>query len=1022
MVACGFTPIKKFVGRACAVTSLLHIGLIASGVFCVCGLQVSAPPLWSQPAAHEAGDVPQTSQFTAQMLPFYDGQKVATVEIAGQPNLNFSDYAPSLLQKAGQPFSEAKVEQTAAALKTKGKFQAVRIQVEPASEGLRVIFVLEPAMYFGIYQFPGASQFSYPRLLQVAHYPERTAFNPSDVEQAVQGLVSFYRQQGYFHATVHPQIQVDASSGVANVFFHTDLGTRAKFDSTNIQGVSSAEAEHLDRKLRSLWARLWGAAIRPGKPYNYLSLARAQKNLQHALQSKGLLSAQVTLAGAEYNSATNQASIHFTVKPGVPTHVHIQGAHLWSWTRKSLLPFYQGVGVDQETVEEGRLALISYFQSKGYFDASVKGDLLSDSSGDHVNYFVTKGKKHKVARISFSGNKHLSDPTLSSAIQIKQAHLFSRGDFSRKLLSQSIDNLTSLYQSEGYSSVSVKSRVKDKNRKLHVFFEITEGPQDIVNSLVIEGDRTFPESSFAPNGLQLSVGKPYSARRVETDRSNIIAHYLQAGYLRSSFRETASEASKQTPHRIDVVYHIYEGPRVTTGRILTLGRTITQQRVINESVASLKPGAPLKESDMLRAGTELYNDSGVFDWAEVQTKRPVTTQSNEDVLVKVHPAKRNEFTYGIGFEVINRGGSVPSGTVALPSLPPVGLPSNFTTSQKTFYGPRGTAQYTRNNLFGKGASLSLTAFAGRLDQRGALYIIDPKIFWTMWRATTSFSIEQDEENPIFSFKRELNTFQLQKPIDRAKHDTLFLRYSFDKTDLTRILIQALVLPRDRSVRLSTLAANLTRDTRDNPLDEHSGILRSLELDLNVKPLGSSVNFAKMTGQVAFYKEKFDHIVWAESIRLGLEEPFGNSFVPLSEKFFTGGGNSLRGFPLDGAGPQRSVQICSNGSSSCTCPPHSSDCSLINVPEGGNELLILNSEARIPLPFMSGLRIVPFYDGGNVFPDVGFHNFSSLYSNNVGLGLRYETPVGPIRVDVGRNLNPIKGIKATQYFISIGQAF
>jgi translocation and assembly module TamA len=107
-------------------------------------------------------------------------------------------------------------------------------------------------------------------------------------------------------------------------------------------------------------------------------------------------------------------------------------------------------------------------------------------------------------------------------------------------------------------------------------------------------------------------------------------------------------------------------------------------------------------------------------------------------------------------------------------------------------------------------------------------------------------------------------------------------------------------------------------------------------------------------------------------------------------------------------------VCSSGES----PP----CPEIQVPAGGNELLIVNSEARIPLPIKKGLSIVPFYDGGNVFPNVGFHSFTSLYSNNAGLGLRYATPVGPIRVDVGQNLNPLPGVKATNYFISIGQAF
>lgn len=955
------------------------------------------------------------------MLSSYDGQRVASVQLAGRPNLDVAHYASSLLQNAGEPFSAEKVQQTAAALKSKGKLAGVRVQIRPEANGIKLIFVLEPAVYFGIFEFPGAERFSYPRLLQVANYPVQTAFNEVDVEEDTGALVSFFQQQGYFRATVHPRVSIDATDGIANVSFYTALGLQAKFDSTNIEGLPPNEANVYRRKLRSIWTRLRGAAIRPEKPYRYASIMRAKRSLQQSLESKGLLSAQVTLNGAQYNSASNQASIHFSVSPGPEVHVSIQGAHLWSWTRKKLLPFYQGVGVNQETVDEGRESLISHFQAAGYFDAAVESELSQSGNIETVNYRVVKGKRFKVSGVTLSGNKHIPLSRIMTGVEVKKTTFFSHGKYSQSLVTASINNITKIYESEGYESIQVKPKVVNKYRKVYVYFDVVEGPRDVVNSLTIEGDQTFPESKFAPNGLQIVSGEPYSQRRVEADRKEIIQNYLEAGYLTSSFRETASQTSKADPHRINVVYQIYEGPQVATDKVLTLGRQHTQQRLIKEDLKAIRTGQPLRESDLMRVGTDLYNHTGVFDWAEVDPRRPVTTQAREDVIAKVHEAKRNEFTYGIGFEVINRGGSLPSGTVALPSLPPVGLPSNFTTSQKTFYGPRGTAQYTRNNLFGKGDSLSVTAFAGRLDQRGAIYLINPRLFWEAWRATTSFSIERDEENPIFSFQQGQGSFQLQKPIDRSQKDILFLRYSLKKTSITRVLIPALVPTEDRNVRLSTLAANLTRDTRDNALDEHSGVLRSLEIDFNSSKLGSSVDFAKLTGQAAIYREKFDRIVWADSIRIGLEQPFANSFVPLSEEFFTGGGNSLRGFPLDGAGPQRPVPICTNGASNCApCPGPS--CSFIQVPTGGNELLILNSEARIPLPFKKGLRLVPFYDGGNVFSSIGFHNFVSLYSNNVGLGLRYSTPVGPIRFDVGRNLNPVPGVSATQYFVTIGQAF
>jgi outer membrane protein assembly factor BamA len=96
--------------------------------------------------------------------------------------------------------------------------------------------------------------------------------------------------------------------------------------------------------------------------------------------------------------------------------------------------------------------------------------------------------------------------------------------------------------------------------------------------------------------------------------------------------------------------------------------------------------------------------------------------------------------------------------------------------------------------------------------------------------------------------------------------------------------------------------------------------------------------------------------------------------------------------------------------------------------GGNQLFILNSELRIPLPLQippivkEGLGLVLFYDGGNVYHPINFRSFVNDYTNSVGIGLRYNTPIGPVRFDVGRNLNPITGIKATQFFITLGQAF
>ena len=323
-------------------------------------------------------------------------------------------------------------------------------------------------------------------------------------------------------------------------------------------------------------------------------------------------------------------------------------------------------------------------------------------------------------------------------------------------------------------------------------------------------------------------------------------------------------------------------------------------------------------------------------------------------------------------------------------------------------------QYTRNNLRGRAETVAIGGLYGPLDRRASIAFSDPYFKWTDWTATLTTTVEQNKENPIFNSRLGQVGFQLQKPLNSSRTQTLSLRYTLTQTGLTDLVIPELVPPQDLHTRLSTLAAVWIHDTRDNPFDAHTGMYDSVEFDMNPAALGSSANFGKLLAQAAGYKN-MKGIVWANSLRVGFAKASSGSHVPISQMFFSGGGSTLRGFPLNGAGPQTTVPVCSD-------PANRSSCAFIRVPTGGRQLLILNSELRIPLPLKKGLAFATFYDGGNVFNHIGFKNFTDQYSNSVGVGLRYATPVGPIRVDLGRNLNPLPGIKATQIFITLGQAF
>jgi outer membrane protein assembly factor BamA len=957
---------------------------------------------------------PATAPQVREVLPSYEGQTVASVEIAGRPELDQQQLLALLIQKQGEPFSQAKIDKSIAALKNGGKVKEVELEIRPQANGVRVLLVCQPAIYFGIFEFPGADgRFPYSRLLQVSDYPPRGAYSPVDIENAQASLLKFFQQNGFFEAVVNPEVITDNQRGLVNVIFHVSLGRRAKFGRVLLHGAPPEEQDGLQKALKSWRARVRGSAIRQGRSYSLKTIQNATQYLEGQLINHNYLGSRVQLAGAEYDAATHRADIRFEVTPGALAYVKVEGAHLWGHTRKKLLPIYQIAGLDPELIQESRENLISHFQTKGYFDVAVQSDVQPSQNGQTILFRIIKGERHKLTEVAVEGNHSLSNKQLRGRIKVEKGRFFSRGNFSQRLVRTSADNLKRTYEAEGFSSVTVTPEVKRSGGNISVQFRVNEGPQDVVASLHVVGNNTVPVATLAPAGLKVTEGQPYSVKKVDEDRNQIGAQYLRMGYLNATFRSTAL-SFKKNPHQLDVTYTISEGPKVLLDSVMTLGAKVTKQSLIDKTV-QLKTETPLRADDLLAAEGRLYSLAGVFDWAEIDPRRPITTQTAEDALVKLHEARQNDIRYGFGFEVVNRGGSIPSGTVALPGLPPVGLPSSFQTSQKTFWGPRGTFQYFRHNFRGLGETLSFAVLGARLIQRASATYVDPHFIGTNWASNLTLSGERNSENPIFTSRLGNAGFQLERPLNEAATQTISVRYDYQQTALSNLLIPDLVSPEDQHVRLSTLSSTYIRDTRDHPLDAQKGIYQTVELAFNPTFLGSSVNFARLRAQQAYYKNLGKGIIWANSVRIGIEQPFAGSHVPQSELFYTGGGSTLRGFPLNSAGPQRAVSVCSN-------PSDASTCSFIQVPTGGRELFILNSEFRIPVPLKKGLGVVAFYDGGNVFEHVGFSDFRNNYSNTVGLGVRYATPIGPVRIDVGRNLNPIAGIKVTQIFITLGQAF
>src|SRR5215471_11185073 len=159
----------------------------------------------------------------------YEGQTVAAVDLVADPRVPLDPLRPLVQQKTGEPYSNPKVENTIAALRTTGRFTAVVLDIKPEANGLHLTFTLEPALYFGVFDFPGANKgFSYTRLLQVIDIPNQTPYKQDTVAKAEDNLRNFFVSAGYFQAQIQPEPQFDETHMLASVVFHVNLGKRAK--------------------------------------------------------------------------------------------------------------------------------------------------------------------------------------------------------------------------------------------------------------------------------------------------------------------------------------------------------------------------------------------------------------------------------------------------------------------------------------------------------------------------------------------------------------------------------------------------------------------------------------------------------------------------------------------------------------------------------------------------------------------------------------------------------------------------
>jgi outer membrane protein assembly factor BamA len=435
--------------------------------------------------------------------------------------------------------------------------------------------------------------------------------------------------------------------------------------------------------------------------------------------------------------------------------------------------------------------------------------------------------------------------------------------------------------------------------------------------------------------------------------------------------------------------------------VLLTGYQYTRPGIIRRQV-EIKPGGPLREGDVATTQRQLYN-LGVFDRVQIAPQNPAGTDPDKSVVVETLEGHRYTIGYGFGFEVqrIAGGSTNPSGTTLGAS-------------------PRGIFEIARANMFGRAQTLSFRARASTLEYRVATtYIADDFLANRSLSMQFTGFAEKTQDIDTFTSTRFEGGAQLVEKLTPSS--SLLYRYFYRRVKASNIAntISPEQIPLLSQPELvSGFGLTYARDRRDNPGDATRGTFNTADVSYATTALGSSATFFRAFFQNSSFYSLGRSFSIARSVRFGIEEPLGNTIednltfnpaqcsttapaiteeiIPLPERFFAGGGTSLRGFGLNQAGPR----------DPCT-----------GFPVGGLAVLIFNQELHFPmkLPFVgSRLGGTIFYDGGNVYTDVNHISAAwkspsltdlNYFSHTVGFGFRYPTPVGPVRVDFGYQLNP-----------------
>jgi len=705
--------------------------------------------------------------------------------------------------------------------------------------------------------------------------------------------------------------------------------------------------------------------VKEGGLYVPSALEEDLKRLKEFYGSKGYQRTEIAVEEVRFDEAERGAYVSLRIIPHEKIEIVVEGAQV---PLRLLEPIWEPRIFEEWGLAEGAAKIIAYLRKKGCLFCSVTSSIEKVENEMRVVYKVSPGEKFRITDVSFEGLEYFTPEGLKEELASEANVPFSSWIDGERLYGLPAE-IEFLYKTRGFPDARVTLNFSPQGKNMRAHFFIEEGGQEKIEKISFEGTNLFNKETLLKQISSFEGGFLYQPN-LQNDMERLGNFYLNQGVRRTEIRARIERSGENL---FSVFFSLKEGKKVKIDRIVIAGNNVTKRSTITRELR-VKVGE-YAFYERIRESKRRLEKLGVF--IEVKIYEIPIAADKENLIISVREGKRNYAGLGVGLETRSE-----RQTFALWNNP-VRL--------------RGTAEFIKSNVLGSAAQLSLVGQLSLKERRGVLSWEQPYFFGLPMKTFMNAWLER-EERESFTFDRQGVSLTAIKSISK---DVLFLTtMRWARTNFVILLIEESEVDRQhRPFSATSISGSFIWDRRDEPFNPRKGSFLSFVLERAFPLLKSESNYLKSFIKYKQFIPIFSGVTFSAGSRLGLGG--GRKPIPVHERFFAGGSNSFRGTRFDELGPKDPVSL---------------------KPVGGEALLLLNFALTFPLiPAIKDLSGALFYDKGNVFEETKHFRMSAL-KDAVGVGIRYRTPLGPLRLEVCWNLDDENGEAKPLVFITIGNVF